>query len=567
MPEPTPTSSAWAQRYKGLCPLHKEKTPSFSVDADKGVFYCFGCGQGGDAIRLHQLLTGDDFPAAMEALAVRYGIPLPTRPASGGRRRPEHDPTAALEAALAFFRTALDRSDKPLVYLERRQISRELIDLYQVGYAPDGWENLLGALHRKFPIKDLEAAGLVARSERAGGKAYDRFRRPADVPDSQRRRPPGGVRRADARGRQGQVHQHQRNFAIPQGAGFFTDWTRPRKTCARPGGRCWWKVTSTFWGLPPPGSTAWWRAWARALTQEQCKLLARFSDEVVIGYDGDQAGEAAATRALPLLLAAGLDVLRLEPGDGHDPDSLRLEKGPEELRRRVEQAPDAVMRQLDLLIPTGVASEPRRQARSARLVTDLLRPIPDPVLKYSYAKQAAERLAVPAELLLRRAGGAASTTGEATRSSAGPAREVRSVEEKLLQMLLAGSEEGPPLEELPPPDAFLDSVWRNIFVVFCDLYKEQGSRPEPRAVLEKLPEGGAEVDRAARLLLEGAVGSRRGEFDEALRQLERRWAQRKMRELTAQISEAQRGGDQARLERLLDQKISLSRDLHGRTEN
>ena len=72
------------RRHGGLCPLHKEKTPSFSVEPDQGLFYCFGCGQGGDAIRLHMLLTGDDFPAAIEALARRYGVPLPKRQARAG---------------------------------------------------------------------------------------------------------------------------------------------------------------------------------------------------------------------------------------------------------------------------------------------------------------------------------------------------------------------------------------------------------------------------------------------------------------------------------------------------
>jgi DNA primase len=89
------------RRYEGLCPIHKEKTPSFSVDPVQGLFYCFGCGSGGDAIKLHMLTTGDDFPAAMESLAARYGVPLPTkverRP--GGVRAPERDIDGALPAA------------------------------------------------------------------------------------------------------------------------------------------------------------------------------------------------------------------------------------------------------------------------------------------------------------------------------------------------------------------------------------------------------------------------------------------------------------------------------------
>src|SRR5436853_4492853 len=101
------------RRYQGLCPIHKEKTPSFSVDPVQGLFYCFGCGAGGDAIKLHMQTTGDDFPAAIEALALRYGVPLPTkverRPGSGPRA-PERDPEAALQAAAEFFTDQLRKS-------------------------------------------------------------------------------------------------------------------------------------------------------------------------------------------------------------------------------------------------------------------------------------------------------------------------------------------------------------------------------------------------------------------------------------------------------------------------
>ena len=155
------------RRYQGLCPLHKEKTPSFSVDPVQGLFYCFGCGAGGDAIKLHMLLSGDDFPAAIESLARRYGIPLPGRGPSaaaaagrerdleGGARRPppSSSPTSSRSAAGA-------RS-----YLESRaHPAPSSIERFGLGYAPDGWRNLLaGARSARVPLADLEAAGLVGR--------------------------------------------------------------------------------------------------------------------------------------------------------------------------------------------------------------------------------------------------------------------------------------------------------------------------------------------------------------------------------------------------------------------
>src|SRR5579863_883569 len=126
------------RHYQGLCPLHKEKTPSFSVDPTKGFFYCFGCGVGGDAIKLHMLTTGDDFPAAIEALAMRYGIPV----SRGSDRRgegQERDLEQALSEAAKFFVAELEKSTLARRYLENRRIVPELISRFGLGYAPDDW--------------------------------------------------------------------------------------------------------------------------------------------------------------------------------------------------------------------------------------------------------------------------------------------------------------------------------------------------------------------------------------------------------------------------------------------
>src|SRR4051812_26130220 len=122
------------RRYQGLCPIHKEKTPSFSVDPVAGLFYCFGCGAGGDAIRLHMLTTGEDFPEAIESLAGRYGIPLPSRQerraGTTGGARPERDLEGALQAAAEFFADQLRKSSAALVYLEKRKIPPDLIERF-----------------------------------------------------------------------------------------------------------------------------------------------------------------------------------------------------------------------------------------------------------------------------------------------------------------------------------------------------------------------------------------------------------------------------------------------------
>ena len=142
-----------------------------------------------------------------------------------------------------------------------------------------------------------------------------------------------------------------------------------------------------------------------ALTPEQAKLLSRYAEEVVVAYDGDQAGESAFRRALPLLLGDGLAVRRARFPEGHDPDSLRLAEGEAAVVAAIDGARDAVVAEIERLAPIEAAREPQAQARAAKAVSELLRPIPDAILRCGYGRVAAERLQVPVELLARRMGG------------------------------------------------------------------------------------------------------------------------------------------------------------------
>jgi len=549
------------RRYKGLCPLHKEKTPSFSVDPDQGFFYCFGCSQGGDAIRLHMLTSGDDFPTAIESLARRYGIPMPVTRA-GKRASAEEDTEAVLEAALSYYQEQLRQRPSPQGYLERRQISPELIESFGLGYAPPGWRNLLGALRGKFSEKLLERAGLIAESRRKPGERYDRFRERLIFPirNTAGRLVGFGGRALDddkikyvntsetARFRKGRLlyglDLAKRSIRESQKAvmveGYFD------------------VIGSVAAGIDNVVATM-----GTALTQEQARLLGRFADEVVIGYDGDSAGEQASRRALPILLRAGLSATRVGLSEGADPDSVRIENGDEALRRLVAKAPDAVVREIERLAPPGIEREPRKQAEAARGVVELLTAIPDSVLRYGYARQAAVRLAVPVELVLERLKGR--TAKKNPKKPANSEGLVRSLEEKTLQLLLSEAPQEELSVRLPPEEAFLDPACRNIYSAFRALYRDgPEGRPAPRDLLARLPDRGPAVDRMARLLLEVAPGSDPQELEVSVRQLERRWKQQRTRELAAQISEAERAGDNQRLERLLSEKADLSRQLHER---
>lgn len=563
------------KRYQGLCPLHKEKSPSFGVDPGPGLFYCFGCGQGGDAIKLHMLLSGDDFPAAIESLARRYGIPLPAAPERRGARD-ERDVEGALAAAQGYFVEQLKRSSFARGYLEKRGIPPALIERFGLGFAPDGWRGLFDALRAKIPTGDLLAAGLVARPERnlerQGGDPYDRFRNRLMFP----------IKNAAGRlvgfgGRTlGDDKAKYVNTAETESfhKGTLLYGLDQAKRAIRENGRAI-LVEGYFdvLGAVACGLEGAVAGMGTALTPEQAKLLKRYAEEVAVAYDGDNAGENAFRRALPLLLSEGLSVRRARFPEGHDPDSLRQQEGPEAVAAAVADAPDGVIAELERLAPAESAREPREQAKAAAAVAELLRPIPDAILRWSYARVAAERIQVPVELMSRRMGAEppAPGRGETPRPTGSPAPEpragrlVRTTEEQVLEFLLAG--EGlPPFSELPEPEAFLDAECRNIFRAFRALYaRSVGSPPDVRSVRAELEPDDRAIARLSQIVIEGSVTPGKPGLSGSLEKLVRRWQQQRLKDLASDVLRAERAGDHVRLERLLAEKTRLARSLHSRT--
>lgn len=543
------------RKHEGLCPFHKEKTPSFHVDPDIGVYHCFGCGVGGDAIDLFMRHSGDDFPGAIEALAQRYAIPVERAQASSGPHRP--DPSSALAAAQEFFTQGLAKSPFATKYLEDRQIPRELWRKFGLGYAPDGWHHLLDALRRKHDPEILLETGLIGRSDRTDS-LYDRFRHRLMFPihnGSGRLVGFGGRTLGDDRAKYVNTseteffHKGRLVYGLHQAKRSIRD-----QSCAI-------LVEGYFdvIGAVASGVENAVACMGTALTPEQGTLLARHGDEVILAYDGDEAGNKAVGRALPILLTAGLRVRRAAFPPGHDPDSLRLEQGEEAVRATIDAAADAVLTEVERLIPDQAALDPMAQSQAAESIRTLLQPIRDRVTHESYSRLAARQLEVPEGVMLRKGGarsfGKMSEQKDVTRSG----------EEQVLALLLTSGVNIPPLEELPPKEVFLDPQCRNIFTAFCDLYKTGQSAPTNREVISRLADEGMAVDRAAKLLLEEAVPEEISGLADALGRLQSRWLKRRLGEIVQEIRQAQQRGDQTHLEQLLEEKTRLSRQSHPGT--
>ncbi|MCP3959853.1 MAG: DNA primase [bacterium] len=546
------------KQYKGLCPFHKEKSPSFSVDPVQGLFYCFGCGAGGDTIKLFMEQTGDDFPAAIESLARRYGIPLPAAP-TGGSARQERDLGAALEAAAEFFEQQLGRSAFAQGYLDKRQISSELQSLYGLGYAPDGWDHLQKALRGRVPLDDLIAAGLVGRSQRTD-KPYDRFRQrlmfPIHTPGG-RLVGFGGRTLGDDRAKYVNTseteHFHKGNLLY----GFHQ-----AKRVLREGGKAL-LVEGYFdvLGAAASGVDFSVAGMGTSLTSEQARLMSRYCDDVTIAYDGDDAGEKAFQRALPILLGAGLAARRARFPSGHDPDSWRLEAGAEAVREIIDTAEDAVWIEIRRRIPPVEERTPALQARAAETIAELLRSVRNQVERGAYSRRAAEYLGIPEAALRGKTGAQRYFKGIEAPAGGGP-REVRTEEEKALALLLQDDSVLPAPDQLPTPEVFLDPECRNIYSAFRDLYIGNDRRPPAVSdVVAKLDSESGAIDRAARLLLQDS-GPGEGDLAGTLEKLNHRWRRQRKSELKRQIKQAEQQGADTRVAELLEEMGALTRSLH-----
>lgn len=563
------------RKWKALCPFHKEKSPSFQLDPDQGLYYCFGCGKGGDAIKLHMELSGDDFPAAMEALARRFGVPIPApaaRRAGSGMSEAPRDLEAVLEAAAEYFTAALAQAPAARRYLEQRRIPEELAKRYRLGYAPDGWRNLTQALHPKIAMADLLDAGLVARPD-GGGEPYDRFRNRLIFPiknGTGRLVGFGGRTLGDDKAKYVNTSETDR---FHKGSILFG--LDAAKRAMRESGRAFLvegyfdQLAAVAAGIE--GAVA---SMGTALTPEQAKLLARHAEEVVVGYDGDTAGEAATRRALPILLAEGLAVRRTRFAEGEDPDSLRLAKGEAALAEAVGAAEDLILLELDRLVPADAHRNPHVRAKAAKEVTALLTPVKDTVLRYSYGRIAAERLGLPAQLLLARLGvgpkplaeafSSASTPSGGAGGAAGVGRPSpgRGAEEALVRCLLWIGDSGrpaPSLESLPPEAAFDDEQLRNIYALLRALYLASGKMPGTGDLRRRLSDGDGISDRASMLLLESAdsVGEPAPEIH--LKGLWERWLDRQRADLNRELRRIEVSGDQHRIEEILNELEALKR--------
>ena len=430
--------------WKGLCPFHQEKTPSFNVRVEPPVFHCFGCGEGGDVFKFVMLFERMSFPEAVEGVARRFGVPVPERSFDAGPERKEREQLLELMGAAAeHFRKNFWTAPgtKAREYLLGRGFQKATLERVDAGAAAESWSDLLEALKPRFPLRLLVAAGLVLEKE---GRHYDRFRNRAVFPI---RNESGRVVAFGARcldGSEPKYLNSPESLVYQKGRVLYgLSWAK--EALRREGHVLLMEgyldvARALEAGIGQAAATC-----GTALTSGHAQLLRRFTDTVLLNFDGDEAGQRATERGADLLLEAGLKVRVVQLPDGHDPDSYVKALGPDAYRQRLAEAPPY----MEWLIRRAqarddVATPEGKGAYFAALLPHLAR-IESPVERSAWLRVVAQRggldASAAAEELRRTLRGVASPRKEPV--AAKPALDVRRVlpaERYLLALLLEGAQ-------------------------------------------------------------------------------------------------------------------------------
>jgi len=326
------------KNYFGLCPFHREKTPSFSVEAGKQIFYCFGCGKGGNVIQFISLAEKLDFIEAVRLLADRAKIILPESDDPQEKQKAELK-QQILDINLAsarYFSEAL-RSNKGKAadaYLKKRGISDSTVRKFGLGYSNDEWDDLYRYLKsRRFSDEVLLKSGLILQS--SSGHLYDRFKGRLMFPIFDVR---GNVIGFGGRVLDDSLPKYMNS---PETAVYNKGKHLYALNFAKNSGSSSLIVVEGYMdviSLHQSGISNAVASLGTALTENQGRILKKYADEIIISYDADTAGQAATQRGLDLLRDIGCNVRVLTVPDGKDPDEYIRKNGPDKFRKLAENA-------------------------------------------------------------------------------------------------------------------------------------------------------------------------------------------------------------------------------------
>jgi len=557
---------AGAQRFTGLCPFHKEKTPSFSVHAGQQFFYCFGCQASGDVFSFVGRMENVSFPEAVRIVAQKCGIPLPKREFSSPEEAAEARLRAKLlelhETAASWFEEQLRGPEGALAreYLAGRGLSAEEMKTFRVGYAPDSFGALRDRLSGMADEATLRASGLFSSKEQGDGSQgpiYDRFRKRVVFPIANE----GGrviaftARTLETGEKAGAKYINSPETPLyTKGQVLFNldkakQAIRALEFALLVEGQM--DCISVFLaGIHNVIATS-----GTAFTEQQVMMLKRHTSQVFVNFDPDNAGANAAEKSIALLTEEGFAIKIVTLEGGLDPDRFVRERGVEEYKTALRGA----RRQADYLIERarqmfpGASAE--QKVKAVNYLLPHIRRVPEMVARSQFAADAEQKLGIADSLIRAELRQAALRRRDRVEERATRLTEVERV---LLRALSITDPEEEPTRRLAVDAVREQPGWFEHLGAFQAMQALAGREArDPMDAVE---------DPAQRALLaEALLGEARppevGEVASALQEVQERALEGRQRGLRTEIAEAERRGDFAALALLTQEKVDLDRKL------
>ncbi|WP_246556414.1 DNA primase [Desulfonema magnum] len=393
--------------YVGLCPFHSEKTPSFTVSPEKQIFYCFGCGTGGNVFSFLMKQEGFSFPEAVRMLARRYGIDIPAHAMSPEQKRRMNERERLFDInkqAMEYFRQALrgDSGKKAMAYLDARGMTTAVIEGFNLGYAPDGWNNLINFFSEKgTPLSLVEKAGLII-PKNSGNGFYDRFRDRIIFPIIDVRMQVIGFGGRVMDDTEQPKYLNSPETPLYKKSRSLYGLHRAKQKCRQSDAVYLVEGYLDVLSLHKHGIENAVATLGTALTPEHIRLLRGYARKMTLVYDSDEAGVRAARRSTEIFRKEETDasVLVLQPA-GYDPDSYLAEFGTDAFINAASQSLSLISFLTDSAIKKhGLSTEGK-----IRIISDMEAPlstITDNVARSLYIRELSERTEIDEAEILKK---------------------------------------------------------------------------------------------------------------------------------------------------------------------
>ena len=554
------------RNFVGLCPFHKEKTPSFSVNPEKQIFYCFGCGEGGDIFAFLMKINGASFAESARYLANKAGIEIPVRKMTGAERTviSEKEKLNRINSMAADWFSGQLSSENGRVardYLNKRKMDAAITGEFRMGYSPEGWSHLVNYFEdRKVPLGLVEKTGLIISKD--NGRFYDRFRGRLIFPieDLSGRVVAFGGR---ALGDNMPKYLNSPESPVYTKGRVLYGMYRTKDSIRNKDYVIIVEGYVDLLSLRDAGVNNVVATLGTALTREQVELIRRFTRNVAVIFDPDEAGRHAVERSLKLFLEENMHARVVVLPEGYDPDDYVKKFGPEALEDIIAHSPMMVDYYIEKMMGNSATLEDNLDV--SRDSISFISTISDRVEQNLFIKRVSEKLGIEQSLLkdkVRKASVNSKTTGRTT-SPEKRTGKVDKVELNLIYMMTEYPEKIPEVTREGILDCFTSETLKRLGQTITE---ETGDMTSLIGALEN----GSVKERLLQLMMERPFSEREiadRVFDDNIKQVRNKWQKGRRALLTRELIRAREMDDRELSDSLLQERNNLLKEERGLTKN